>query len=245
MCEGVLPLPRQHATPSYLEALYRYPQRAFPYADLVAENGRRGRDQPEYELEDTRIFAEGRFFDVVVEYAKVTDAFFDLPRSEADAFYSGFGGERLSADERHVQRQAFAGLLWSKQFYYFDVDVWLRGDPAGPRPSPGRAGGRNREWRHLNNANVLSMPDSWEYPWFAAWDLSFHCIPLALVDPEFAKDQLVLLLREWYMHPNGQLPAYEWAFNDVNPPVHAWAALRVYRIEGRTTDKFDLSLIHI
>ncbi len=345
-------------THSYMKALYRYPQRAFPYDDLVAQNRRRGRDQPEYELEDTGIFAEGRYFDVVVEYAKVApedilirisatnrgpeaaplhllptlwfrntwawgsgsgerpvitaeavshdsstarashpemgdhwlfcfgspallftgnetntarlwdvpngspfvkdgienavvhglqgatnpgqngtkmaahyqlsvepratdslllrlskdrqsgpfmdaEAILDLRRSEADAFYGGFGGERLSADEPQVQRQAFAGLLWSKQFYYFDVDVWLRGDPAGPAPSPGRIGGRNREWRHLNNADVLSMPDTWEYPWFAAWDLAFHCIPLALIDPEFAKEQLMLLLREWYLHPNG------------------------------------------
>ena len=385
-------------THSYMKALYRYPQRAFPYADLVAENQRRGRDQPEYELEDTGIFAEGRYFDVVVEYAKVApedilirisatnqgpeaaplhllptfwfrntwawgsdsgqrpvitaeagsddvstarashpemgdhwlscigspallftgnetntarlwdapngspfvkdgienavinglteginrghtgtkvaahyelsidpgatetvllrlsnrehaepfiepEAIFDLRTAEADAFYGGFGGERLSPDERQVQRQAFAGLLWSKQFYYYDVDLWLRGDPAGPPPPPGRAGDRNLEWRHLNSADVLSMPDSWEFPWFAAWDLAFHCIPLALIDPEFAKDQLILLLREWYMHPNGQLPAYEWEFSDVNPPVHAWAALRVYRIEGRTTGKHDRAFL--
>jgi hypothetical protein len=121
-------------------------------------------------------------------------------------------------------RQSFGGLLWSKQFYHYDLSRWLKGDPAGPEPPAERLRGRNSEWTHLYNADVISMPDTWEYPWYAAWDLAFHCIPLALVDAEFAKEQLLLMLREWYMHPNGQLPAYEWAFGDVNPPVHAWAA---------------------
>jgi hypothetical protein len=138
-----------------------------------------------------------------------------------------------------VQRQAFAGLLWSKQFYHYDVEQWLTGDPAGPPPPAPRTTGRNAEWRHLNNADVLSMPDTWEYPWYAAWDLAFHCIPLAMVDPEFAKRQLLLLTRVWYMHPNGQLPAYEWAFGDVNPPVHAWAAWRVYKIDRRMSGRPD------
>ena len=132
-------------------------------------------------------------------------------------------------------RQAFAGLLWSKQFYHYVVRDWLDGDPAQPPPPAERRDGRNSEWTHLYNADVISMPDKWEYPWYAAWDLAFHCVPLALVDPEFAKEQLVLMLREWYMHPNGQLPAYEWAFGDVNPPVHAWAAWRVYKIEKKRT----------
>jgi glycogen debranching enzyme len=132
-----------------------------------------------------------------------------------------------------VQRQAFAGLLWSKQFYHYDVDRWLKGDPAGPEPPKERLHGRNADWTHLYNADVISMPDKWEYPWYAAWDLAFHCLPIALVDPRFAKDQLVLMLREWYMHPNGQIPAYEWALGDVNPPVHAWAAWRVYKIEKK------------
>ena len=129
-------------------------------------------------------------------------------------------------------RQAFAGMLWSKQFFNYDVARWLDGDPAQPPPPPGRAAGRNHEWRHLHAHDVISMPDKWEYPWFAAWDLAFHTVALAHVDPEFAKEQLVLMCREWYMHPNGGIPAYEWAFSDVNPPVHAWAALRVFRIDG-------------
>src|SRR4030095_8632719 len=123
-----------------------------------------------------------------------------------------------------------AGLLWSKQFYHYDVRAWLEGDPASPPPPHARMGGRNMEWKHLYNRDVLSMPDKWEYPWYAAWDLAFHMLPLARIDPTFAKEQLLLLLREWYMHPNGQLPAYEFALGDVNPPVHAWAAWRVYKI---------------
>ncbi len=383
---------------SYMKALYKYPHRAFPYHQLIDENRSRGRDEPEFELIDTGIFDEGRYFDVVVEYAKAgpgdivirisatnrghqpakvhvlptlwyrnTWAWGDLPaqpactvepspnpgfrtvrtnhdelgtywldcegepellftgndtnaerlwgvpnaasyvkdgvngavvdglaeavnplgegtkvavhyvldlaagasgsvllrlsnrrheapfadaapvidarRLEADEFYRGFGFEHLSPDERQVQRQALAGLLWNKQFYYYDVDVWLRGDPAGPVPPGSRLHGRNRSWGHLNTMDVLSMPDTWEFPWFAAWDLAFHCVPLALIDPEFAKEQLILLLREWYMHPNGQLPAYEWALGDVNPPVHAWAALRVYRIEGRVTGHLDYQFL--
>jgi Glycosyl hydrolase family 63 C-terminal domain len=130
-------------------------------------------------------------------------------------------------------RQSFAGMLWCKQFYHYDVRHWLDGDPANPPPPKERQKGRNRDWAHLYNDDVISMPDKWEYPWYAAWDLAFHCIPISLIDPDFAKEQLILLLREWYMHPNGQLPAYEWAFGDVNPPVHAWAAFRVYKIERR------------
>ncbi len=390
-------------THSYMKALYKYPQRAFPYADLVAENRRRGRGQPEYELIDTGVFADDRYFDVTIEYAKVdpqdilirisatnrgpdaaplhllptlwyrntwawgngesrpelratlsngetegqrfvrannamlgeywlayeqgekkaqllftenesnaqrlwgvpnrtpfvkdgiNDAIvngttgtvnpdgigtkaavhyhmqiapgatetillrlsstqhrapfvdageiFKVRQAEADRFYAPYGAANLSADAHSVQRQAFAGLLWSKQFYYYDVDQWLYGDPAGPPPPEAHKVGRNHEWRHLNNADVISMPDTWEYPWYAAWDLSFHCIPLALIDADFAKKQLILLLREWYMHPNGQLPAYEWAFGDVNPPVHAWAAWRVYKIDKRMTGKADRSFL--
>ncbi len=393
-------------THSYMKALYKYPQRAFPYADLVAENRRRGRGKPEYELIDTGVFAEDRYFDITVEYAKVdsqdiliritaanrgpeaaplhvlptlwfrntwawgyehdeenrrpelravetpstpsgmerqhlahathatlgeywlacqhaehepqllftenesnaqrlwgvpnrtsfvkdgindaavngapgtvnpegfgtkvaahytfvvapganetvilrlsatqhddpfvdVEKIFEMRQVEADSFYMTCGAKNLSEDARSVQRQAFAGLLWSKQFYYYDVDMWLHGDPTGPPPPDSHMFGRNNEWRHLNTYDVISMPDTWEYPWYAAWDLAFHCIPLALVDPDFAKKQLILLLRVWYMHPNGQLPAYEWAFGDVNPPVHAWAAWRVYKIEKRTTGKAD------
>ena len=138
-----------------------------------------------------------------------------------------------SADERVVQRQAFAGLIWNKQFYYLDVPRWLKGDPGQPKPPDSRLHGRDVDWRNLNNADILSMPDNWEYPWYASWDLAFHCIPFALIDAAFAKHQLVLLTREWYMHPNGQIPAYEWAFSDVNPPVHAWATWRVYQIDRK------------
>jgi hypothetical protein len=373
------------ATPShsYLKMLYKYPQIAFPYADLVAENRRRGMGAPEYELLDTGLFDADRYFDVFVEYAqagvddvlmRVTahnrgdaaaplhllpqlvfrnvwswkagkrkpslrlvgdhvlvehprlgvrrasaatstgepaewlmtendtnvrrlygttaagpfkDGFhdflihgqrdavsagqagskaaahwrFDIPAlgsvsiglrlsredsappfvgfdetlreraAEADEFYADLQREIVEPDARHVQRQAFAGMIWSKQYFYFDVPEWLRGDSAQIPPPPERRRGRNSEWGHLNNADILSMPDKWEYPWYAAWDLAFHTIPLALIDAEFAKEQLLLLTREWYMHPNGQIPAYEWAFGDVNPPVHAWATWRVFQMD--------------
>ena len=163
--------------------------------------------------------------------------------AEADEFYATVIPKALSDDAKSVMRQAFAGLLWSKQFYHYDVRRWLEGDPGSPPPPPERWQGRNREWLHLYNEDVVSMPDKWEYPWYAAWDLAFHMIPLALIDPDFAKAQLVLFLREWYMHPNGQLPAYEWALGDVNPPVHAWAALRVYRIERRLRGKGDRTFL--
>jgi hypothetical protein len=152
---------------------------------------------------------------------------------EADEFYAQLQQGVESADARSVQRQAFAGMIWSKQFFYFDIPAWLNGDPTQPAPPPERRHGRNREWAHLNNADIISMPDKWEYPWYAAWDLAFHCLPLAHLDAAFAKEQLILLTREWYMHPNGQIPAYEWAFGDVNPPVHAWAAWRVFQIDRK------------
>ena len=171
------------------------------------------------------------------------DALFASRIADADAFYASTQSAHLNDDERRVQRQAFAGLLWSKQWYHYHVDSWLDGDPAMPRPPDTRVKGRNAHWRHLHNQDILSMPDKWEYPWFAAWDLAFHCIPLAMVDPDFAKRQLVLMLREWYMHPNGQIPAYEWAFGDVNPPVHAWAAWRVYKIDKKLNGKGDLTFL--
>jgi hypothetical protein len=376
-------------THSYMKYLYKYPQAEFPYARLIEENHRRQRGDVEYELIDTGIFDENRYFDVVVEYAKTTpedlfvriyvtnrgpasaeltllptlwfrntwawgidarrprmragkpvqgmsviefdheyygqrrlwcegkppllftenetntrrlygdqegsiyvkDSFHDyvihgqkdainpeqigskaaahyvltLPPGaseiirlrltdqdnaggfeaskcdglftqrirEANEFYDELAPPDLSEDARRVQRQAFAGLLWSKQFYHYDLRRWLVGDPGMPDPPQERLHGRNSDWTHLYNADVISMPDKWEYPWYAAWDLAFHCIPLALVDSTFAKEQLILMLREWYMHPNGQIPAYEWAFGDVNPPVHAWAAWRVYKIEKK------------
>lgn len=371
------------ATPthSYLRMLYKYPHRAFPYADLVGENHRRGRSGPEYELVDTGIFSEDRYFDVFVEYAMAApdellmrvsvhnrgpddahvevlpqlwfrntwswngeadpprlqasgsqavelnhpvlgqyhanfdqadellfcendtnprlfglngdghwkDAFheyvvkgragavnprregtkvagrfrvhvpagesrevrvrliagdepagfadFDrilaVRKREADAFYEGIQAGIADEDARRVQRQALAGMIWSKQTFRYDVTEWLNGDSKQPAPPLQRREGRNADWRHLNNAEVISMPDKWEYPWYAAWDLAFHCIPLAMVDAAFAKQQLDLLTREWYMHPNGQLPAYEWAFDDVNPPVHAWATWRVFQIDRK------------
>ena len=356
-------------THSYMKYLYKYPQAEFPYAKLVEENRRRGRPGREYELLDTGVFDDDRYFDVFVEYAKaeVEDIcirievanrgpdeaevdvlptlwfrntwswngdgrrpslraagaavvkaehrtegvrflhlegapellftendtnvarLFGAPRggyakdgiddcvvggrkdavnpdrvgtkvaaryalripprgtavvrlrlsraapdrvaavdeviaarkSEADDFYATIIPETLSADARNVMRQALAGMLWSKQFYHYVVKQWLDGDPALPPPPAERRRGRNSEWKHLYNADVLSMPDKWEFPWYAAWDLAFHCVAIARVDPGFAKEQLLLLLREWYMHPNGQIPAYEFAFGDVNPPVHA------------------------
>jgi Glycosyl hydrolase family 63 C-terminal domain len=378
-------------THSYMKCLYKYPQQAFPYTQLVEENRRRDKLAPEFELLDTGVFAENRYFDVLVEYAKaspadmliqvkvtnrgpeaktlhllptlwfrntwswaphstkpllkvssadpctieaqhstlgnwwlycenspellftenetnserlfgvknaspyVKDGFnryvvegvkdavnsnligtkaaahyqlsvgagetrilklrlcevanltqplgseFDViwqqRQQEADEFYQHLSPFALSEDMRNVQRQAFAGMLWSKQFYNYVVEEWLEGDPAGPPPE--RRFQRNQEWKHLFNDDILSMPDKWEYPWFAAWDLAFHTIPLAMIDPEFAKRQLDRLTREWYMHPNGQLPAYEWAFSDVNPPVHAWAAWRIYQIEQKMYGRAD------
>ncbi len=383
-------------THSYMKALYKYPQAAFPYARLVEENRRRGRQEPEFELLDTGVFDENRYFDIFAEYAKagtddilirltvanrgpdpaslhllpslwfrntwswdhgaerpklhrgdgpsggaviqvehpglgrpyqlhcegdpallftenetnharlfgtengqsfLKDAFHDyvvhgeqdavnpgpegtkaaahyflrVPagqsvvirlrlstgetegspfgdafdrifgerQREADEFYASVIPAQLSDDARTVMRQALAGMLWSRQWYHYDVRRWLEGDPTQPPPPPERRHGRNREWTHLYNEDVISMPDKWEYPWFAAWDLAFHTVALTLVDPDFAKDQLILFLREWYMHPNGQIPAYEWAFGDVNPCVHAWAAWRVYKIEKRIRGKGD------
>ena len=171
------------------------------------------------------------------------DAVFAARKQEADAFYDAVVPKEVSPELRAVSRQAIAGLIWSKQFYHLDAHRWLQGDVAMPPPPPERKHGRNREWSHLYNSEVLSVPDKWEYPWYAAWDLAFHMIPFSLVDGEFAKGQLTLLLREWYMHPNGQLPAYEWAFGDVNPPVHAWAALRVYQIDRQERGYADRSFL--
>ena len=385
-------------THSYMKYLYKYPQAEFPYAQLVEENRRRGKDQPEFELLDTGIFNDDRYFDVFVEYGKADtedilikitvanrgpeaadlrllptiwfrntwswgqakrrpaldesrpgpdpvielnhnhpgnrwlhcqgspellftenetnmerlfgvanrtpyvkdgindyvvhgavdgvnpqhsgtkaaadyrlsvgagesvvvrlrladsafegkNAFADFDKTlgrrkaEADEFYATVIPQDLSADAQNVMRQGFAGMLWSKQYYHYVVKDWLDGDPGNPSPPSERKKGRNHEWTHLYNADVISMPDKWEYPWYAAWDLAFHCIPLALVDSDFAKQQLTLILREWYMHPNGQIPAYEWAFGDVNPPVHAWAAWRVYKIDKKRKGKGDRAFL--
>jgi len=383
-------------THSYMKFLYKYPHVAYPYAQLVEENRRRGKDQPEHELLDTGVFNDNRYFDVFAEYAKgdaedilikltvfnrgpeparlrllptvwfrntwswgtndsrpamrevpgaielthpnygrrwlyyegspellftenetnskrlfgvenraacvkdgINDyvvngiktaasaeprgtkasahyqleiaagqsvtvrlrltnlefsgaaktAFDDFERllsarqCEADEFYRTVIAQDLSADAQNVMRQGFAGMLWSKQFYHYVIKDWLEGDPGTPAPPQERRSGRNKEWPHLYNADVISMPDKWEYPWYAAWDLAFHCVPLALADADFAKEQLTLLVREWYMHPNGQLPAYEWAFGDVNPPVHAWAAWRVYKIDKKRSGKGDRAFL--
>lgn len=167
------------------------------------------------------------------------DELFDLRISEADEFYNSICLVK-DKDLRNIQRQAFAGMLWSKQYFNIDIPRWLNGDPGQPAPPVSRKRGRNHQWQSLNNEDIISMPDKWEYPWYAAWDLAFHCVPLSMVDPQFAKEQLILFLREWYMHPNGQLPAYEWAFGDVNPPVHAWSCLQVYKMDKATTGKPDI-----
>ena len=167
------------------------------------------------------------------------DEILEQRKEEADKFYYELTPFIQIEDMRNVQRQAFAGMMWTKQYYLYDVSTWLKGDPATVSPPPSRLRGRNSHWHHLDSQDILSMPDKWEYPWFAAWDTAFHCIPLAMIDPAFAKQQLDVMTREWYMHPNGQLPAYEWAFGDVNPPVHAWATWRVYKIERKMTGKGD------
>ncbi|MBA3943238.1 MAG: glucosidase [Herpetosiphonaceae bacterium] len=176
------------------------------------------------------------------------DAVYHARRADADAFYASLLPDEMDDDRRLVFRQALAGMLWSKQFYHYRLRHWLLGDPGQPPPPPERLHGRNHDWTHLYNERVLSMPDAWEYPWYAAWDLAFHCIPLALIDPDFAKSQIDHLLREWYQHPNGQIPAYEWAFGDVNPPVLSWAAWRIYKIEqkhfGRTDRAFLERIFH-
>lgn len=170
------------------------------------------------------------------------DQIFHQRIEEANLFYEQIQNKDLDEDEKKLQRQAFAGLLWNKQLYYYDVDQWLKGDPSHPEKQE-RINERNKEWDNLVNFDVISMPDKWEYPWYATWDLAFHCLPLVLIDPDFVKRQLELFTREWYMHPNGQLPAYEWNFSDVNPPVHAWAAWRTYKIDKKNTGKPDTKFL--
>ena len=194
-------------THSYQRYLYKYPQAAFPYNDLVTVNRSRSRHEFEYELIARR-------------------------RAEADEFYDAITPPAVSDDAKSVMRQALAGMLWSKQCYYFDVDRWLRERNVHPLRAPTRRGTRNESWFHMFNHDVVSMPDKWEYPWYAAWDLAFHCIPLAMVDPDFAKSQLDLMLSQDYLHSSGQMPAYEWNFGDVNPPVHAFATLFLENLEA-------------
>jgi len=171
------------------------------------------------------------------------DEIFSARKAEADQFYNSVAPVDLPSEHKAIQRQALAGLLWTKQFYYYVVEEWLAGDPANPPPPESRWSGRNSDWQQLYNERVMSMPDSWEFPWYASWDLAFHCIPLALVDSHFAKGQLDTVVREWYQHPNGQLPAYEWNFSDVNPPVVAWAAWRVFQIERKQSGQGDRAFL--
>jgi len=171
------------------------------------------------------------------------DEILAVRKAEADEFYNSLAPVSLSAEHKSIQRQALSGLLWNKQFYYYIIEQWLAGDPAGPPPPASRWDGRNTEWRNVYNERVMSMPDTWEFPWYASWDLGFHCIPLALVDPHFAKGQIDIIVREWYQHPNGHVPAYEWNFSDVNPPVLGWAAWRVYQIERKQTGKGDRAFL--
>ncbi len=188
---------------------------------------------------------EGRGDEAAEDAFAWFDSIVDGRRAEADAFYAVLQRGIADPDARHVQRQALAGMLWCKQYYEFDVRRWLDGDPGQPEPPRGRRDGRNADWRHLDDFDVISMPDSWEYPWYAAWDLAFHAVTFALIDPGFAKSQLLLLMRERYMHPNGQLPAYEWAFGDANPPVHAWAVLRVFQMDRVLTGQPDRRFLKI
>jgi len=171
------------------------------------------------------------------------DSVFEQRRLEADAFYGDVLAGVRDADRVNIGRQALAGMLWNKQFYYYNVEQWLTGDPAMPDLPDSRADARNSDWAHLQNFDVISMPDKWEYPWYASWDLAFHCVPLALVDTDFAKRQMLIMAREWYMHPNGQLPAYEWHFGDVNPPVQAWAAMQIYRMDAQQSGRPDTAFL--
>lgn len=168
---------------------------------------------------------------------------FTTRKEEANAFYASLLPLGTSPDQASIQRQALAGMLWSKQYYHYDVEKWLTGSDGITAATSQKGNGRNNEWKHLKNQDIILMPDKWEYPWYAAWDLAFHCIPMAMMDAGFAKHQLLLIMREWYMKPDGQLPAYEWHFSDVNPPVHAWAALQVYRIEKNQTGNGDVSFL--
>ena len=168
---------------------------------------------------------------------------FETRKKEADEFYDAIIPSNATPDQKNIQRQAFAGLLWNKQYYHYDVERWLNTSDGITPVTEERKNGRNSDWRYLKNQDIMSMPDKWEYPWYAAWDMAFHCISLALIDPDFAKHQLLLLMREWYMNPQGQLPAYEWNFSDVNPPVHAFAALQVYKTEKNIYGKNDIEFL--
>jgi Glycosyl hydrolase family 63 C-terminal domain len=199
-----------------------------------------------------KTIAAGSSEEVIIRFSEFTnlenpfenvEEIFAQAKADADSFYADVQKDITSADQRNIQRQAFAGMMWNKQFYYYNIDQWAEGDPKMPFEFRGRVFERNYEWKHAYMANILSMPDKWEYPWFAAWDLAFHTPTLARIDPDFAKRQLAVILREYYMHPNGQIPAYEWNFSDVNPPVHAWATWKVYEIDKTETGKGDLEFL--
>lgn len=237
-CENETNFERLYGSPNFSP----YPKDGIN--DYVVSNGKKQTVNPNHigtkaAAKFTRKIAAGGSFTLRLRFSNYSnhepfadfDDVFAQRIQEADEFYAELQKDVLDAELRRVQRQAYAGMLWSKQFYYYNVNEWLNGDPAMPKPAPERKFGRNRTWRHMYTANILSMPDKWEYPWFAAWDLAFHCVPLARLDPDFAKRQLAVVLREYYMHPNGQIPAYEWTFSDVNPPVHAWATWKVYEID--------------
>jgi hypothetical protein len=216
-------------THSYMKYLYKYPQAAFPYVDLIEKNKHRTRNDLEYELLDTGIFNENRYFDVFIEYAK---------QFLEDLLI------QISVSNRGSEPAAVAGMLWSKQFFFFDVDKWLVEHGHDPM-KPGRRDMRNWEWYHMVNQHVISMPDKWEYPWYAAWDLAFHTMALTTVDVDFAEEQLDLMLKEYFLHPSGQIPAYEWNFSDVNPPVHAWASIFLYRTEQSLHGTGDLEFLKL
>ncbi len=224
--------------------------------DYVVSNGKKKTVNPNHigtkaSAKFTRKVPAGESFTVRLRFSNYSnhepfedfDTVFNQRIQEADEYYDDLQQNVKDAELKKIQRQAYAGMLWSKQFYYYNVNEWLNGDPAMPKPAPERKFGRNRTWRHMYTANILSMPDKWEYPWFAAWDLAFHCVPLARLDPDFAKRQLAVVLREYYMHPNGQIPAYEWTFSDVNPPVHAWATWKVYEIDKQMNGKGDIGFL--
>lgn len=238
-----------------VDKLYNLPQSKGFFKDGINDFVRLGKPTVNPEkygtkacfLVDTEIEAgQSQTFDFRLSPHQMEDAFYDFDqifefrKKEADVFYNDIQKEISGEDEKNIQRQAFAGLLWNKQFYHYNVGKWLTGDPNNPAPRNFDHFVRNVDWPHLHNKDIISMPDKWEYPWYATWDLAFHCVPFAIIDGNFAKNQLLLLTKEWYMHPNGQLPAYEWDLSDVNPPVHAWSCFRVYKIDEKVNGKPDL-----
>lgn len=240
------------------EKLYGTPKTGNFYKDGINDYVVRGRDtvnpkkfgtKAGFFIDEEIEAGQSKTFDFRLSPHTMEDAFYDFDeifefrKKEADEFYNIVQRDVTDEDEKNVQRQAFAGLLWNKQFYHYNVGKWLKGDPNLEAPRDFKHFVRNTEWEHLHNKDILSMPDKWEYPWYATWDLAFHCVPFSLIDSQFAKNQLLLLTKEWYMHPNGQLPAYEWNFDDVNPPVHAWSCFRVFKIDEKINGKPDIPFL--